>query len=85
MALCMDITSEQGFIAPNAYIRIQNINIIGKAQMEFSIGFFKTSKTESSFDYQTWSCPYDVNGANPFGQGYSYLKTLPAFANATDC
>lgn len=85
MALCMDTTSKQGFTAPNAYIRIQNINIVGKTKMEFSIGFFKTAETESSFDFQTWSCAYDVTGENPFAQGYKYLKTLPAFANATDC
>ena len=85
MALCMDTTSKQGFTAPNAYIRIKNISIVGKTKMEFSVGFFKTSETESSFDFQTWSCAYDVAGANPFAQGYRYLKTLPAFANATDC
>jgi hypothetical protein len=85
MALSMDTTSKQGFTAPNAYIRIQSISIIGKTQMEFSIGFFKTAETESSFDYQTWSCAYDVNGSNPFAQSYKYLKTLPSFATATDC
>jgi len=85
MALCMDTTSKQGFIAPNAYIRIQNINLVGKTHMEFAVGFFKTSETKSSFDYQTWSCSYDVDGANPFAQGYTYLKTLSSFANATDC
>jgi hypothetical protein len=26
----------------------------------------------------------DVTGANPFAQGYKYLKTLPSFATAID-
>ena len=85
MALCMDTTSKQGFIASKAYIRILNINIVNKTHMEFSVGFFKTSETQTSFDHQTWSCAYDVTGENPFVQGYKYLKTLNSFANATDC
>jgi hypothetical protein len=85
MALCMDTTSKHGFTAPNAYIRIQNINVIGKTHMEIFVGFFKTAETQSSFEYKNLICAYDVTGANPFAQGYRYLKTLPEFSTATDC
>jgi hypothetical protein len=85
MALCIDTVSKQGFPAPNAYIRIQNILIISKTHMEFSVEFLKTAESQISFETQKWSCVYDVNGANPFVQGYKYLKTLPAFSAATDC
>lgn len=28
--------------------------------------------------------PFDMAGANPLAQAYAYLKTLPAYAGATD-
>jgi len=33
----------------------------------------------------THLCDLDLDGENPIRQAYLYLKTLPEFANATDC
>ena len=29
--------------------------------------------------------PYDLEGGNPFTQGYTHLKSLAEFAGAADC
>jgi hypothetical protein len=38
-----------------------------------------------AFGDESYSCTYDINGENPVRQAYLHLKTLPEFANATDC
>jgi hypothetical protein len=38
-----------------------------------------------AFGDAEYSCAYDLDGANPIRQAYLHLKTLPEFANATDC
>jgi len=59
---------------------------------------FHGTKTNMTFDVhwaevvggvhiqnKTYGCLVDLNGDNPIKQAYEYLKTLPEFANATDC
>lgn len=85
MALQINTISPQGFVAKNAYVRVQGVSILNKTQMDVAIQFLKDETATVSFKNQNWSCEYSINGANPIAQAYEYLKTLPEFADAVDC
>jgi len=46
---------------------------------------FTSQVTGTVITTKSYQFPLDLNGANPIKQTYEYLKTLPEFANATDC
>lgn len=46
---------------------------------------FTSQDTGTVVTTKSYQFPLDLNGGNPIKQAYEYLKTLPEFANATDC
>jgi len=84
MALEKTVTTTQGFQATNAYHRVEEVLIQGKQKIKFVLRSYLT-KEKPSFNSQTYFCAYDLFGDNPIKQGYRHLKTLPEFADATDC
>lgn len=85
MALQKSTTTPQGFQADDAYHRVMYVGFQGKESITFSVESFKSADASVNFDSKSFACAYDMNGANPFQQAYSYLKTLPEFAGAVDC
>lgn len=85
MAIQKTVTAPQGFIATNAYHRVEAIRITGKTEMQFNVYSHVNGQTLPFFAEYLFDCAYDMNGANPIAQAYIYLKTLPEFAGATDC
>lgn len=68
---------------PNCYVRVSNVNV-SKVEGSARVVFLKTAKGGILQElYYTFS--YDIEGSNPIKQTYQFLKTLPEFANATDC
>lgn len=84
MAISKKINTVHGFTAEDAYIRIEEIRIIGKDRIE-TVARFYLSADKPSFGEQPLSCVYDLDGPNPIKQAYLHLKTLPEFSNAVDC
>ena len=90
MALNKTTTTLQGFEAINAYYRIEslylqkNINQETNKVISFRVCAYKDVAFPAFAD-NGYSCVYDITGENPIKQAYKYLKTLPEFANATDC
>ena len=84
MALQMTMTTPQGFEAVDAYHRVENVSLISKSKIQFSIVSYKDDVTDTSFASDSKSADYDLDGDNPIKQAYVYLKTLPEFADATD-
>jgi len=84
MALNKTTTSSQGFEAVNAYHRVEGMYLITNQSMTFRVRAYKDVAFPAFAD-NGYYCAYDINGENPIKQAYEYLKTLPEFANATDC
>jgi hypothetical protein len=85
MALTKTVTTNQGFKAIDAYHRVEGIRIISKNKIEFQLRSYKDDANFPHFEYKSFDCEYNLLGDNPIKQAYSYLKTLPEFADATDC
>lgn len=85
MAFTKNWTGPQGIEAVAAYIRTQELSIVGKDEIVFRVRVFKDSKAAVPFDDFGVKCAYDLSGANPIAQAYAHLKTLPNFEGAVDC
>lgn len=85
MALQMTKTTRYGFVAENAYHRVEQLTITNKNSLQFIVKSYKDASVKPSFNDSSYDAEYDIEGDNPICQAYKYLKTLPDFANATDC
>jgi len=81
MALQKTVTYK-GITINDAYLKIWHIEG-DKTTMKFGLGTFAQSDGDM-IDSKSYSFSYDIDGANPIQQGYSYLKTLPDYSDATD-
>ena len=84
MALKKTVTTSQGFEANDAYHRVEGIKLIAKDKINFQVRSYK-DPFFPAFEDVYFECEYALFDANPIKQAYSYLKTLPEFADATDC
>ena len=84
MALNKTTTTSQGFEAVNAYHRVVGLYLITNQMISFCVRSYKDVSFPAFAD-NGYSCAYAITGENPIKQAYEYLKTLPEFANATDC
>ena len=85
MALSRTIDTPWGIKVSNAYCRIETVWIDTKTSISFLVRAYVDSNTNTYFDEQRSACQYSIDGDNPIKQAYEYLKTLPEFADATDC
>lgn len=84
MALEHNMVSPLGFTANAAYIRVEDVRLHGKANIEFRVRGYVSIGYPAFIDCE-YRCAYDLTGDNPIRQAYLHLKTLPEFAGATDC
>jgi hypothetical protein len=84
MALEKTVTTPHGFKAIDAYHRVEAVSLINKEQISFHVRSY-VSQDKPFFAEQVLSSEYVLDGQNPIKQAYEYVKTLPDFANATDC
>ena len=85
MAVKKTMSTIHGFVANDAYHRVQNIKFQGKDVINFSVKSYKDNLAEVPFAVVELGCAYELSGNNPFVQAYNYLKTTSEFAGATDC
>jgi hypothetical protein len=84
MAISKTIETLTGIQVSDAYFRVESVIVHSKTEMQFSLrGYVSVDKP--AFDNKSFSCKYDIEGANVHTQAYEYLKTLPEFEGATDC
>lgn len=84
MAIKINSNTVYGITIESAYHRIDNISITNKTKMVFHV-YVYADVNKPFFYEQMFEMIFDINGENPIKQAYEYLKTLPEFANATDC
>jgi hypothetical protein len=84
MAIRKQVVTPYGFTVSDAYHRVEDVTIIGKDKMNFSVKAYKDLDKES-FSASSFACAYDLAVSNPLQQAYEHLKTLPEFAVAVDC
>jgi hypothetical protein len=85
MALQLTTTTPQGFIATDAYHRVEHICLQNKNSIVFMLSSYKNNEESTSFNSERHSCDYDINGENPIKQAYLHLKSFPEFTDAVDC
>lgn len=84
MAIKKSITTIHGINLNDAYIRVEALRLVNKSSIAFNVCIYADSE-KPMVDGRTVECAYDIDGANPLEQAYSYLKELHEFAGALDC
>lgn len=83
MALQMTVDAPFGFVAADAYHRVENLRL-RKTSMTVAVVSYRT-KDGVRFAEREVELDYAVAGDNPFAQAYTHIKALPEFAGAVDC
>jgi LytS/YehU family sensor histidine kinase len=84
MALKKTVTTEHGFAAVDAYLRVEGVRLVSKTQIEFQVRAYKETSLPH-FSDEPNACSYSIEGPNPIAQAYVYMKTLQQYSDATDC
>lgn len=84
MALQKTMPTPQGFIATDAYHRVEGVSLPSKTELSFRVRSYKDEEEAVAFADHGYGCVYDMDGDNPIKQAYEHLKTLPEFADAAD-
>jgi hypothetical protein len=82
MALSKTVETKFGVIVDGCYLRVEQ-PILSKDTFSFILRSY-VSIDKPSFDEETMVIAYNMLGENPYIQAYSYLKTLPEFADVVD-
>ena len=84
MALQKTVTTTHGFVAQDAYHRVEEVRFDSKESISFNVRSYK-STDYPAFGDAVFSCVYDHTDQSPFVQAYDHIKSLPDFAGALDC
>jgi hypothetical protein len=84
MAFKKTVITVHGFEAVDAYHRVEGVRLISKEIIAFQVRLYKTADF-AHFDDKQYECNFSLQGKNPLAQAYEHLKTLPEFADASDC
>jgi hypothetical protein len=84
MALQKDITTSNGLTASNAYLRVENLTLMSKNIIRFSLKSYVSSDVSEPIKTEVFACDYDIAGENPIKQAYDHLKTIDQFDGAVD-
>jgi hypothetical protein len=88
MAIKKTVITVHGFVAEDAYHRVDAIRLVGKDKIAFNLNSYNVSPQTNPnlFDSKPYTCGYDATSTdNLFEQAYNYLKTLPEWEDAEDC
>jgi len=83
MALAQSFSTPAGLVCNSAYIRIDRV-ITSKLSSVIDVGFYSNSDLPPFHTITLNTVPL-LNEVNVLQQAYEHLKTLPEFADATDC
>lgn len=86
MALTKKFEVSPGLVAGSAYIRINSVSIVRHEPACAAVQVFAEQRnTEQPVQTLCYGFDLDLDGPNPIKQAYLHLKSLPEFADATDC
>jgi len=85
MAFRKSATTAHGFLANDAYHRVENITLESKQKIRFIVRAYKNSDALASFQDAMFDCDYSLDGENPYKQAYTFVKSLPQYNGAEDC
>lgn len=85
MALKKTVTTEYGIEVVDAYHRVECVWIKNKTSISYHLRSYKVNSGFPFFDERIVECDYIIEGENPISQAYMHAKTLPEFADASDC
>lgn len=85
MALKKTVISPQGFVAKDAYHKIDSVVLRNKVNAEVVVSAKKDAASGVAFSSKVYECQYDLSGSNLLSQAYEQLKKLPEFSDAEDC
>jgi len=74
---------KQDVLVDNCYIKVAVVTAT-KSTCTATV-WFMSSQNGDQLEERPYFFQYDIAGENPIRQAYLHLKTLPEFANATDC
>jgi hypothetical protein len=87
MALTQQVSLENNFgetsTFPDAYIKINEVQVTKTVSTAYV--WTMSSKDGQVLTSKPYQFTADLEGENHLRQGYLHLKTLPEFADATDC
>lgn len=87
MALTKTIQATNNFSESStlvdAYIKVARV--IGNKELITATTEVLSNNQEHLYYTETYEFKPDMDGSNFIKQAYNYLKTLPEFADATDC
>jgi hypothetical protein len=84
MALKKTVTTQHGFVATDAYHKVESVTIVNKNQIDFVVKS-SAAADKPAFATATYSAAYDSGGENPIKQAYDALKATLDFTDAVDC
>ena len=85
MALSTTVETDWKIIVSDAYCRVEHVSLVRKDYISFHVRYYAASESVPFFNEKVISCQFTLEGPNPIKQAYHFLKTLPEFADATDC
>jgi hypothetical protein len=78
----------KGISIVDAYVKISSSIITRNSDNEFicRVNFAEKANHDALefFESYTYDFPFDLLGANPLVQGYTFMKTLPRYIGAVD-
>lgn len=74
-----------GIPVKGAYAEVTHTGFSKSKDEHYFTIIYRAGKDTPEIHAHGYAAPYDIDGPNPFEQAYEYLKTLPEFADATDC
>lgn len=83
MALKVDFDFK-GIPVFGAYAEVAHTGFSAARDEHYFTLIYRASKGAPEFHAHGYVAPYALDGANPYIQAYTYLKTLPEFAGAVD-
>ena len=85
MALSTIVKTDWGITVPSAYCRVEHVSLVKKDYISFHVRYYAALESVPFFNEKVISCQFTLEGPNAIKQAYLHLKSLPEFANATDC
>jgi hypothetical protein len=78
----------KGISVADAYVKIESVVVMRDCDNAFigRVLFCEKANcaTLEQFESYTYDFPFDLLGANPLVQGYTFMKTLPRYIGAVD-
>lgn len=85
MALKKTVPAPFGFVAADAYHKVERITHVEKDSIDFHLNSYKSKGDSNYFGNRILRCAYDMDGVNPWKQAYAHVRTLDDFRDAADC